>query len=123
MLRFAWLALLPLAACASAPAEKAAAGTGYAGTVQKVFRIVRQGADLRAMGLLGKWGSVLQPVLQHNEETHQYIVRTPHGELIAQSDEEFPVGECVEIIPHIERPGPAYRYGEATVVRSQSCRG
>jgi len=48
-------------------------------------------------------------------------VRTPKGQIIAQSDEEFPVGECVQIIPQGESTGPAFRYGEAQVVRSQSC--
>ena len=103
--------------------EQASAKGGYTGTVQKVFRVVRRGADLPGIGLLGKVGSILAPALRENVETHQYIVRTPKGQIIAQSDEEFPVGECVEVIPETDKPGPAFRHGEAQVVRSESCRG
>jgi hypothetical protein len=41
---------------------------------------------------------------------------------MAQSDEEFSVGECVEIVPESDGgSGPAFRYGEARVLRSDSC--
>jgi hypothetical protein len=103
--------------------EKASIEGGYTGKVQKVFRVVRPASDVPAMGLLGPVGRVLGPALRQNAETHQYIVRTPRGQVIAQSDEEFPVGECVEVIPQTNGSGPAFRYGEATVVRSESCRG
>ncbi len=116
MIRLGWLALLGLAACAPAPVDSAGTEAGYAGTVQQVFRVVRRGADLPGMRLLGRVGSVLAPVLRQNAETHQYIVRTPTGQIIAQSDREFPVGECVRVIPEAERAGPAFRYGEASVV-------
>jgi len=105
------------------PPEKAGAERGYAGVVQKVFRVVRRGADLPGMGLLGQVGGRLGSLLRQNGETHQYIVRTPQGQVIAQSDDEFPVGECVEVIPQSERPGPAFRYGEAAVVKSERCSG
>lgn len=105
------------------PVEKAQAERGYAGIVQKVFRVVRRGADLPGMSLLGRLGGRLGAALRQNAETHQYIVRTPQGQIIAQSDEEFPVGDCVEIVPQSERPGPAFRYGEALVIRSERCSG
>jgi hypothetical protein len=123
MARFLWLAFLPLLGCASVPVEKARDEHGYAGIVQKVFRVVRRGADLPGMSLLGKLGGRLGAALRQNAETHQYIVRTPQGQIIAQSDEEFPVGGCVEIVPQSDRPGPAFRYGEALVVRSERCSG
>lgn len=119
----AFLALLVLAACAAVPEESANAERGYAGTVQKVLRVVRQGADLPGMHLLGKLGRVLGPALRQNEETLQYVVRTPTGQITAQTDEEFPVGDCVEVIPQTDRAGPAFRYGEAKVVKSQRCNG
>ena len=97
--------------------------TGYTGIVQKVFRVVRRGEDLPGVNYLGKAGSILSRALRQNAETHQYIVRTPKGEIIAQSDEEFPVGQCVAVIPEVDRSGPAFRYGEAAVVRSESCHG
>ena len=108
--------ILTLAACASIPLERTAAEHGYSGTVQKIFRIVRRGGDLPGVSLLGKMGRALAPALRHNEETNQYIVRTPGGTVIAQSDAKFPVGDCVRIIPEVDRSGPDFRYGEAKVV-------
>ena len=84
--------------------------------MQKIFRIVRRGADLPGMSFFGKGGRVLAPALRQNEETNQYIVRTPAGTVIAQSDAEFPVGQCVRIIPELDRSGPDFRYGEARVI-------
>jgi hypothetical protein len=115
--RFACLTVLALAACAPAPLENAPAAGGYSGTVQKVFRVVRRGAELPGLRFLGKVESVLGPMLRQNEETHQYVVRTPSGQIMAQSDQEFPVGACVRVIPQADKPGPAFRYGEASVVR------
>jgi hypothetical protein len=123
VIRFACLVLLPLAACASAPAEKPSGDSRYSGTVQKVLRVVRQGADVPGMKLLGKVGNVLAPALRQNAETLQYVVRTPTGQIMAQSDSEFSVGDCVQVIPRSQGSGPAFRYGEADVVRSESCSG
>ena len=116
MVRFAALAVLALAACATPPSENASSERGYAGTVQKVLRVVRQAADLPVLGLFGREGKALAPSLRHNSETLHYIVRTPTGQIIAQSDDEFPVGECVQVIPETDRAGPAFRYGEARIV-------
>jgi hypothetical protein len=121
VIRFALAGLLWLTACSPMQVEKPSAEGGYTGTVQKVLRVVRRGSDVPGIGLLGSAGRVLGSALRRNAETHQYVVRTPKGQVIAQSDEEFPVGECVEVIPEASRPGPAFRYGEATVVRSESC--
>jgi hypothetical protein len=115
MTRWAALACLAFAACAQAPQESAEPQRGYAGTVQKVFRVVRS-ADDSAMRLLGRLGATLAPVLRQHQETHQYVVRTPEGQILAQSDQEFPVGECVRVIPETTSAGPAFRYGEARVV-------
>ena len=128
VIRFACLALLPLAACASVPAASVPAdkpsGDGrYSGTVQKVLQVVRQGADVPGMKLLGKWGGVLGPHLRQTTETHQYVVRTSTGQIMAQSDSEFAVGDCVQVIPRAQTSGPAFRYGEAEVVRSAGCSG
>jgi len=121
MFRFAWLALLAVVACSSMKNEVASVRQGYEGKVQKVFRVVRQGADLPGMGFFGKSGAALASKLRQNGETHQYVVSTPKGQIIAQSDEEFPVGECVQVIPQGDSAGPAFRYGEAEIVRSERC--
>jgi hypothetical protein len=123
MVRCAWVAVLAaLPACAPMPVEQPGGERGgYAGTVQKVLRVVRQGADLPGIRLLGRAGSVLAPALRQNTETQQYVVRTPGGNIMAQSDHEFAVGDCVAVIPRSEASGPAFRYGDAEVVRSESC--
>ena len=121
MFRFAWLALLAVVACSSMKNEVASVRQGYEGKVQKVFRVVRQGADLPGMSFFGKSGAALASKLRQNGETHQYVVSTPKGQIIAQSDEEFPVGECVQVIPQGDSAGPAFRYGEAEIVRSERC--
>jgi hypothetical protein len=121
--RCAWIAVLVLIpACAPMKVENEKPHrAGYAGTVQKVLRVVRQGADLPGIRLLGSAGSILGPLMRQNAETHQYVVRTPSGQIMAQSDGDFSVGECVEVIPQADAAGPAFRYGDAEVVRSQSC--
>ena len=120
--RFALLALLPLAACtAPARAPEAKAERGYQGTVQKVFLVVRQSTELPGMEFVGRLRKALGPSVRPNRETNQYIVRTPKGQVMAQSDDEFPVGECVEVIPQGGHAGPAFRHGEAHVVRSTNC--
>ena len=98
-------------------------GSRYSGTVQKVLLVVRQGAEVPGMKLFGKVGSVLGPALRQKTETHQYVVRTPTGQIMAQSDSEFSVGDCVQVIPSPQASGPAFRYGEADVVRSEGCSG
>lgn len=124
MNRFAWLAVVALAACSSTPVVEAPKPTGaYAGTIEKVFRVVRKGADLPGAQFLGRVGAALGSALRRNAETLQYIVRTPRGQVIAQSDEEFAVGACVEVIPQADHSGPAFRYGEAAIVPSQACSG
>jgi hypothetical protein len=129
MIRLAWLALLTmLPACAPMQVDKQVEKQidklqrGYAGTVQKVFRITRQGDDLPGIRLLGQVGSVLGPALRQSSETHQYVVRTPTGQIIVQSDDEFAVGDCVAVIPESDAAsGPAFRYGQARVLKSEQC--
>ena len=121
MLRLiALLIVLSLPACSTAQLEKAK--KGYAGTVKKVFQVTVQGKDLPGIRLLGKAANVLAPALRRSTETRQYVVGTPTGQITAQSDEEFAVGECVEVIPQDDAAsGPAFRYGQARIVRSDGC--
>jgi hypothetical protein len=122
MFRIAVLALLLLAACSNpARQPEAKAQPGYQGTIQKVFVVVRQSAELPGTQIIGRLRKALGPGVRPNAETRQYVVRTPKGQILAQSDDEFPVGECVEVIPRGENAGPAFRYGEAQVVRSANC--
>ena len=122
MFRLALLPLLLLSACTipTRPPE-AKAERGYQGTIQKAFLVVRQSTELPGTEFIARLRKALGPAVRPNRETNQYVVSTPNGQILAQSDEEFPVGECVEVIPHGENLGPAFRYGEAQVVRSTNC--
>jgi hypothetical protein len=122
MIRFAPIAFLAVLSACATTQPHTAERTGFAGTVQKVFRIARQGPELPGIRLLGQVGSVVGPALRQSSETHQYVVRTGTGQIIAQSDDEFSVGDCVEVLPRSDvASGPAFRYGEAELVRSESC--
>lgn len=119
-MRWACLAILILLpACAQVKSERPE--RSYAGTIQKVFQVTLQGQDLPGMRLLGQLRDVVGPVLRRSTETHQYVVRTPTGQIIAQSDDEFAVGDCVEVVPQSDAPGPAFRYGQAQIVKSEKC--
>jgi len=121
MVRLASLVvLLLLAACGPIKAEKPE--RGLAGVVQKAYPVTLQGKDVPGIRFLGRVGAVLAPKLRHSGETNQYVLRTPTGQIMAQSDDEFAVGECVEVIPQSDAAsGPAYRRSEATVVKSNNC--
>ena len=112
------LALLP--ACAPMKAEKAE--RGYVGVVQKAYPVTLQGKDVPGIRFLGKVGALLGPKLRQSGETNQYVVRIPTGQIMAQSDDEFAAGECVEVVPQSDKAfGPAYRRSEANVVKSNDC--
>ena len=126
MLRLALLiALSALAACAtkkSAPPGDIA----YTGTVQKAYPVTRSGKDLipgvRIERFLGKYAGALGPRLRRSGgETNQYIVRTPTGQVMAQSDDEFEVGDCLDVVPLGNADGPAYRLGQVQLLPSESC--
>jgi hypothetical protein len=108
-----------LAACA--PMKTGKPEGGYAGTVQKVYPVTVQGKDLPGIRLLGKVGDLLAPKLRHSGETNQYVVRIPTGQIMAQSNDEFSVGDCVEVVPQGDAAGPAYRRGQANIVKSNNC--
>ena len=120
MVRWAFMAVLALLA-ACAPMKAGKPDGGYAGTVQKTYPVTVQGKDLPGIRLLGKVGDLLAPKLRRSGETNQYVVRIPTGQIMAQSDDEFSVGDCVEIIPQGDAAGPAYRRSEANVVKSNNC--
>ncbi len=122
MVRFALLALLVLLpACASVKSDKPQ--RGIAGKVQKVYQVVLQGKDVPGVRLLGRVGDVFASPLRkaRTGETNQYVVSTPGGQILAQADDEFAVGDCVVVIPRDDAYGPAFRYGQAQIVKSDSC--
>jgi len=121
MVRPACLVVLTLlGACAPMKAEKPE--RGLAGVVQKAYPVTLQGKDVPGIRFLGRVGTLLAPKLRQSGETNQYVVRIPTGQIMAQSDDEFAVGECVEVVPQSDNAsGPAYRRSEAKVVKSNNC--
>jgi hypothetical protein len=113
------LAILP--ACASvksAPPGEVA----HSGTVQRAYPVTTQGKDLPYVRrLLGKYSNALAPKLRHSGETNQYVLRTPAGQVMAQSDDEFEPGDCVDVVPLGNAEGPAYRLGQAQLLPSDKC--
>ena len=83
--------------------------------------VAGQGQDLPGFRLLPEKAHAFAPMLRRSSETMQYVVRTPTGQIIAQSDDQFSVGECVEVVPHADAPGPAFRYGQAQIIKSEKC--
>jgi len=110
-----------LAACASvksAPPRDVA----YTGTVQRTYIVTKQGKDIPGIErLLGKYSHALAPKLRRSGETHQYVLRTPTGQIMAQSDDEFEVGDCVDVVPRGNAEGPAYRLEQAQLLPSDKC--
>jgi len=121
MIRLACLVVLALlGACAPMKAEKPE--RGLAGIVQKAYPVTLQGKDVPGIRFLGRVGALLAPKLRQSGETNQYVLRIPTGQIMAQSDDEFAVGECVEVIPQSDgASGPAYRRSEVKLVKSNNC--
>jgi len=126
VLRLASLSILAmLTACAgvkSAPPGDVA----HTGTVQKAYPINKPGKDLipgvRVDRFLGKYAGALGPKLRRaGGETTQYVVRTPTGQIMAQSDDEFEVGDCLDVVPLGDAEGPAYRLGQVQLLPSEKC--
>jgi hypothetical protein len=94
----------------------------YSGTVQKAYPVTKQGNDIPGVRrLLGKYANTIGPKLRRSGETNQYVVRTPTGQVMAQSDDQFEVGDCVDVIPLGSADGPAYRLGQVQLLPSEKC--
>ena len=121
------LRILLLAVVATLPAcagvKSAPPGdVAYSGTVQRAYPVTTQGKDLPYVRrLLGKYSNAIAPKLRRSGETNQYILRTPAGQIMAQSDDEFEVGDCVDVVPLGNAEGPAYRLGQAQILPSEKC--
>ena len=113
--------LLTLAACGGI--KQAPPGdVAYTGTVQRAYVVTRQGKGIPGVErLLGKYSSAIAPKLRRSGETHQYVVRTPTGQIMAQSDDQFDVGDCLDVLPLGNAEGPAYRLGEVQLLPSEKC--
>ena len=94
----------------------------YTGSVQRTYVVTKQGKGIPGIErLLGKYSNSIAPRLRRSGETHQYVLRTPTGQIMAQSDDEFEVGDCVDVVPLGNAEGPAYKLGQAQVLPSDKC--
>jgi len=115
------MVLVTLTACAG-PKKAAPGDVAYTGTVSRAYVVTKQGKSIPGIDrLLGKYSNALAPKLRRSGETHQYIVGTPSGQIMAQSDDEFEVGTCLDVVPLGNAEGPAYRLGEVQLLPSEGC--
>jgi hypothetical protein len=112
--------LAVVAACSST--GRGDAERHYAGKVQKVTQVERQAEGVSLLNRIEIIGSLVNSAIRRRPETNQYVIRTSRGQISAQSDQQFSVGQCVEVIPEGERAsGPAFTYGEARIVEYDGC--
>ena len=113
------LSIAVLAACASTKRDDAE--RHYAGTVQRVTQVERQAKGIPLLNRIEVFGSLVNSVMRKRPETNQYVIRTARGQISAQSDQQFELGQCVEVIPEDAASGPAFAYDEARVVAFDRC--
>ena len=109
-----------LAACSSPARDDA--DRRYAGTVQRVTQVERQAKGIPLLNRIEVFGSLVNSAMRKRPETNQYLIRTARGQISAQSDQQFEIGQCVEVIPEGDRAsGPAFAYDEARIVAYDGC--
>ena len=70
----------------------------YYGTVERTMQITRPGqGGSPALYMFGLIGGLVNAALSGESKTNFYLVNA--GQVSAQSDERFGVGDCVEVIP------------------------
>ncbi|HKQ29089.1 MAG TPA: hypothetical protein VJT77_10855 [Burkholderiales bacterium] len=75
-----------------------------------------------ALYMFGLIGGLVNAALSGEGKTNFYLVNAEGGQVSAQSDERFAVGDCVEVIPaKSAQVGRAFPYGDARVAASQKC--
>jgi hypothetical protein len=122
MIRFVGVtvAVAFLGGCASIPGPDS--GRSYYGTVEKTMPITRPGqGGSPALYMFGLIGGLVNAALSEGK-TNFYLVNADGGQVSAQSDERFAIGDCVEVIPAKSAPaGRSFAYGDARMTASQKC--
>lgn len=119
---FAVLAFFAVAGCAAMGAhdgERRIVGT--IDQAQKATRVREPPDALLSFGLIG---ALMHRSADRLPSTNLYVVKTEKGDLVmAQVDEEFMIGECVEVIVQKGSKGVnTFSYGDARVISSNRCR-
>jgi len=97
----------------------------HLGVIEQKSTISRAGEPsklLMAFGAIG--GAIYGHTANSTYPTNLYTVKTTEGESVsAQTDDEFAIGDCVEVIPSREAGrARAYVYGSSRMVRSEQCK-
>jgi hypothetical protein len=123
MIRFigVTLAMAIVGGCASIPGGDS--DRSYYGTVEKTMPITRPGqGGSPALYMFGLIGGLVNAALSGEGKTNFYLVNADGGQVSAQSDERFAIGDCVEVIPAKSAPaGRSFAYGDARVTASRRC--
>ena len=95
----------------------------FAGVVEQVRHVSRPGQPPLILMGLGAIGGLAYGEMKKPTETNLYVVSTADGARItAQTDDDFAVGDCVEIIPSKNaRISNGYTYGDARIVKARGC--
>lgn len=120
---FFCLTLLLTAGFAAAQSVSDAADLPLLGVVEKTQTIerLREPSNLlMAFGLLG--GLAYAVMAQSTAQTQQHTILNANGEMVSVvTDQEFPVGSCVHIVPDAITPGNYYPYGQVSLRASDRC--
>jgi hypothetical protein len=114
------IACLALAACASMGGNDSE--RRFTGVVEGSQKISRAGEPPRALMAFGLVGGLVSSAASGPTPTNLYRVRVSDELFTAQTDEDYTVGSCVDIIPAKDAIiGRAYAYGQARIVASDKC--
>lgn len=117
------LSLLLTVTSASAQPAVVAVDLPLLGVIEKtrMMERLREPSNLlMAFGLLG--GLAYAVMAQSTAQTNHYDILNANGEVVSvTTDQEFPVGSCVLIVPDGITPGNSYPYGQVSLRTSDSC--
>jgi hypothetical protein len=95
----------------------------YVGVVESVSLSERQAEPQGTPFAFDASGQVARgPVPVRRTQVYDYRVVTPDGEVAAQADEKFAIGDCVEVSGRLVAGAPrTFAYGETRMTRSSRC--
>ena len=94
----------------------------FTGVVERSQKISRAGEPSGLLMGFGAIGGLMHHAASGSTPTNLYQVRVAGEIFTAQTDEDFAVGSCVDIIPAKDAfVGRAYAYGQARLVTSAKC--
>ena len=118
---FTTFLLLFLSGCAAVGMEDG--DRRIVGKVDQIQQVPRVNEPPEALQYFGLVGHVMYHSAERLKPTNLYVIKTASDELVmAQVDEEFTIGECVEVIPRkSETATNTFSYGRARIIASAKC--